>query len=120
MPDKPWRVPVEDYRRNVICDWTEKQLQDQIIALAKALGWLVYHTHDSRRSEPGFPDLTLVHPKQQRVLFWELKAEKGRVSVAQKIWLAAFNAAGIKATIIRPSDWADGVVEKELRGTAVA
>lgn len=120
MPDKPWRVPIADYRRTVICDWTEKQLQDQILDMAKSLGWLAYHTHDSRRSQKGFPDLTLVHEKQRRLLFWELKSQKGRATPEQKVWMATLTAAGHVATIIRPSDWADGVVEKELRGTAVA
>ena len=36
---------------------TEKQFQSHIVQYAKMRGWLVYHTHDSRRSEPGFPDL---------------------------------------------------------------
>ena len=39
---------------------TEKQFMAQVVELAKLKGWLVYHTYDSRRSEPGFPDLCMV------------------------------------------------------------
>lgn len=120
MPDKPWRVPVEDVRRTVICDWTEKQFQSNVLAMAKALGWMVYHTFDSRRSAAGFPDLVLVHPGQRRVLFWELKTEKGRVAPAQKLWISALAAVGMEAKVMRPSDWVNGTIENELRGKAVA
>ena len=39
---------------------TETQLQSAIIELARLTGWLVYHTHDSRHSAKGFPDLCMV------------------------------------------------------------
>lgn len=123
MPDKPWRVPVEDVRRIVICDWTEKQFQSNVLAVAKPLGWMAYHTFDSRRSAAGFPDLVLVHPGQRRILFWELKTEKGRVAPAQKLWISALSAlgiVGIDARIMRPSDWVDGTIENELRGKSIA
>ena len=83
---------------------TERQFQSQVISAAKQLGWThIYHTHDSRRSAPGFPDLVLV--KTGRIVFAELKAEKGRVSEAQKSWIAALRLAGCTAFVWRPSDW---------------
>jgi hypothetical protein len=39
---------------------TEKQFMAQVIQLARLRKWLVYHTHDARRSVAGFPDLVLV------------------------------------------------------------
>ena len=36
----------------------EKKFQSQVVRIAKVFGWLCYHTYDSRRSEPGFPDLS--------------------------------------------------------------
>ena len=94
---------------------TEKRLQETVIEAAKLLGWLCYHTFDSRRSEPGFPDLVLVHPAHG-TLYLELKREKGKVSQHQWKWLDALSAAGEKAYVIRPSDmdW----VEQLLRGEA--
>ncbi len=66
---------------------TETELQQKITDRAELLGWLVYHTYDSRRSAPGFPDLVLA--RKGRVLFVEVKSEKGRLSRAQAKWLRA-------------------------------
>ena len=41
---------------------TEADVQRGLIEAAQTGGWLVYHTHDSRRSRKGFPDLVLVRP----------------------------------------------------------
>lgn len=38
----------------------ERDFQAAVMELARLLGWRVYHTWDSRKSEPGFPDLVLV------------------------------------------------------------
>lgn len=81
---------------------TERQFQSQVVKLAKACGWLVYHTYDSRRSEPGFPDLVLV--KGKRLIFAELKTDKGILSEAQERWLAALREAGRVAVVWRPDD----------------
>lgn len=81
----------------------EDSLLDRVTQLARLHGWLVYHTYDSQRSEPGFPDLTMV--RGGRVVFRELKREKGRVSPHQKVWLEALATAGADAAVWRPSDW---------------
>ena len=39
---------------------TEAQFQEAVVQLARLTGWLVYHTFDSRRSQAGYPDLTLL------------------------------------------------------------
>jgi hypothetical protein len=89
---------------------TEEQFQQQIIDTARLLGWRVYHTRDSRRSEPGFPDLVLC---RDRLVFLEIKTETGRVSDAQGEWIAAINRAGGCALVVRPSDLAE--IEKALK-----
>lgn len=64
---------------------TEVGFQQAVVELASLRGWLCYHTHDSRRSQAGFPDLTMV--RGPRLVFAELKSEKGRTSPAQRLWL---------------------------------
>jgi hypothetical protein len=81
---------------------TEKAWQATVLEAARTCGWLVYHTHNSRRSQPGFPDLVLV---RDRVIFVELKAEDGKLSHAQADWLAALGRAGADVHCWRPSDW---------------
>lgn len=82
---------------------TEAQFQSQVLALARAMGLVVYHTHDSRRSQPGFPDLVIVG--SGGVLYRELKTDKGRVSPDQTYWMQALLAAGQDARVWRPSQW---------------
>ncbi|MEO9246443.1 VRR-NUC domain-containing protein [Citricoccus nitrophenolicus] len=98
---------------------TEKQLQGTITDMATMLGWRWYHTHDSRRSAPGFPDLVMIHTGQGRTIWRELKTAKGRVSPAQRDWLADLVAAGEDAAVWRPADLASGRILAELRGVAL-
>lgn len=81
---------------------SEKEFQARVIAEAESKGWLCYHTHDSRRSQPGFTDLVLV---RDRVIFAELKTESGALSKAQKEWRDALLRAGADWFCWRPSDW---------------
>ncbi len=80
----------------------EREWQAQVTEAARLLGWRVYHTHDSRRSEPGWPDLAMV---RERFIVAELKTETGKVSPAQQRWLTALRAAGVETYIWRPSDY---------------
>ena len=84
---------------------SEKAFQQSVIGLAHDYGFeLVYHTHDSRRSVPGFPDLVIVG--HGRCIFAELKTERGRLSEAQKEWLASLEeCAGVESFVWKPSDW---------------
>ncbi|WP_041574508.1 VRR-NUC domain-containing protein [Cellulomonas gilvus] len=95
---------------------TEKALQAHVLTLARTTGWLVYHTHDSRRSQPGFPDLVLVHARRATVLYRELKTETGRIRPEQRQWLTALAEAGADAAVWRPSDWLGDRVAAELLG----
>ena len=78
---------------------TESQFQSAIIQFAKLRGWSVYHTHNSRRSEKGFPDLCLV---REKVLFREVKTDKGRLSKEQIAWGKRLQEAGADFAIWRP------------------
>lgn len=92
---------------------TEKQFQQAVTDLARLLGLLVYHPYDSRRSEPGFPDLTIVG--RAGVLFRELKTTRGRLTPAQRKWIGALNEAGADADVWRPEHWPEQV-RTELEG----
>lgn len=93
---------------------TEKQLQEAIIELATLLHWRHFHAHDMRRSDAGWPDLVLV--RGGRLLVWELKAERGKLSPAQEEWLGILGGvACVEVAVIRPIDWLNGEVERWLR-----
>lgn len=78
----------------------------QVEDLARLSGWLCYHTYSSRRSVPGFPDLVMVRPP--RVIFAELKSEKGRLRDAQREWLDALRRCeSVEARLWRPSSWSE-------------
>lgn len=93
---------------------TEAQLQDAVTALAKMRGWMAYHTYDSRRSEPGFPDLVLVHEDTGILVFVELKSAKGKMTPAQKRWRAAIEKGGHRYRLWTPTEWFDGSVDAIL------
>lgn len=96
---------------------SEKDFQTGVLKLARFHGFtLRYHTHDSRRSAPGFPDLILVNPGARRVLYRELKTNKGRVSPDQREWLDGLTACGMDAGVWRPNDLDDGTVLAQLKG----
>ena len=86
---------------------TETEFQNAVIEAACRFGYLCYHTHDSRRSAPGFPDLVLA--KHGAVLIAELKTDTAVVDDANQIkWLLATNGV-----IWRPKHWK--VIEESLK-----
>ena len=95
-------------RHDPLASVTEKAFQQQIIDLARTLGWKTFHPYDSRRSDPGFPDLVLVKPP--RVVFAELKRESGQLSPAQLVWFGLLSQCrGVEVYVWRPSN-VDGVI----------
>jgi hypothetical protein len=106
---------VAEYQVQLAKTMTEKALQNQFDALTDALGWRSYHTHDSRRSPGGFPDSCLVHARQRRLLFVELKTMGGKTSTKQDEWITDLAAAGVEVHVLRPIDLLDGSIEALLR-----
>ena len=92
----------------------EDDLQAAVIDLARMLGWLVYHTHDSRHSGKGFPDLVMCHPRSGALLFAELKSVTGRVTPEQDEWLRALAVRGV-AFLWRPEHLRDGSIVRALQ-----
>ena len=97
---------------------TEAQFQRAVVEYARLRGWLVYHTYDSRRSQGGFPDLVMVRVGAQApmVVFAELKAEKGKLSREQDLWLGKLWHCETERMLVRvwrPSDWPE--IEEVLK-----
>lgn len=88
---------------------TEATLLTAVRKIARLTGWLTYHTHDSRRSEPGFPDLVLLHTRRHRLIFAELKTDTGRLTPDQENWLAALAETGHEIALWRPTDLDDEI-----------
>ncbi len=101
---------------------TERELQDWIAGTARLLGWRIFHARAARTSKgwatavsydgAGYPDLTLV---RDRVVFAEIKVDRGRLRPEQVVWLDVLREAGQEAYIWRMSDWMDGSIENVLR-----
>jgi len=84
----------------------EAGLQHLVRSIADMYGWtLGYHTHNSRRSDAGWPDLVLGHPGQRRTVFAELKSATGRVRPEQDLWLSHLAICGFEAALWRPADF---------------
>lgn len=95
---------------------SEAGFQAAVVEYASLRGWWTYHTHDSRRSNPGFPDLVLV--RGGSLIFAELKTQTGRITAEQQSWIDALldvaeacDPGGdvypppVRACVWRPSDW---------------
>lgn len=109
-------VRAEQWRREQVMGWLEKQLQEEVIALAGRLGWHHYHTYSSKKSVAGFPDLVLVNPRRGLLLFRELKRTGQKPDREQAEWLESLRCVGSDADVWRPEDWLSGRIERELMG----
>lgn len=84
MSDEEYQRYLTGQQRVVI---KEAQFQKQLRAAALTAGFLHYHTYNSKRSEPGFPDSVMVRGPD--LIFAELKVPGGTTSPAQRLWLDA-------------------------------
>jgi hypothetical protein len=91
---------------------TEK-VQKYLLGKRQDLFTLAYHTHDSRYSQPGFPDLVLVHPRKKRIIFAELKRDDEYPTTEQRLWAAALSCVEEEAPdyisyrLWKPRCWRD-------------
>jgi hypothetical protein len=93
----------------------EETLLAKIRGFARAHGYLTYHTHNSQRSEPGFPDLVLTNGA--RVLMYELKDNRSKLTVEQDRWLALLAYSGkVECGVWRPRDWPHIVATLSQKG----
>lgn len=89
---------------------SEAELQEAIRAAAMMGGWLYYHTHESRRSPAGFPDVVLAHPRRRELVIAELKRTDGRLTLEQRDWLDVLRDCGPPMVELwRPADLDDAI-----------
>lgn len=94
---------------------TEADLQKLVTDAAELYGWLWAHFRPAQTARgwrtpvsgpigKGFPDLVMVRPRDNRLMFIELKADKGRVSEEQGYVMGLLHGAA-EAYVIRPADF---------------
>ena len=107
---------------------SEADLQERLCDLLRLKGYLVSHTHDSRYSEPGLPDIIAVGrkggPAEGSLIVVETKkgnaklrlttiTKRGRYLPGQQDWLDAFAVVKkVEAMVVRTTDDWDSVVAK--------
>ena len=101
-------------RREQPAPVSEKAWQDGVMRVLKSTGHtLVYHTHDSRRSPSGWPDVAAIKPAGGTLYLCELKTDVGIVSEAQQAWLTALaGCTGVVAEVWRPSAMQETICER--------
>ena len=95
---------ITDARKVLDAAMPEIDFMAQIIECAEACGWWVFHVHDSRRSNPGWPDLVLLRGVVMILL--EIKAKKGRRRPEQIAVIARLKQVKyVFADFAEPSNW---------------
>lgn len=84
---------------------TEKDFQAAVTDLLDMTGWQWYHTHDSRRSRQGWPDLAMW--RDGKFLLRELKTDDGKLTPWQEATIESLAEAGVDVGVWRPADWPD-------------
>jgi len=101
---------------------SEAGFQALVVQLAETCGWRVMHVRRSRvrggkvatsTSIDGWPDLTIFG--HGRLIFAELKSERGQLAAEQRRVLDELRRAGQDVRVWRPGDWIE-VEETLTRG----
>ena len=93
---------------------SEREFLDSVIDLAHVFGYLVAHFRPAMTKHgwrtavagdgAGYPDLCLV--KSERLIYAELKSNKGKVTEQQQRWLGVLKATGkCDVYVWRPCDF---------------
>jgi hypothetical protein len=101
---------------------TEDELLSAVLDMAALFKWRTLHIRPARTEHgwrspvqgdgAGFPDLLLL---RERLVFAELKSERGSLSVDQQDWMFALGEIDAERYVWRPKDWESGEIEKVLR-----
>ena len=89
---------------DLLPDCSESDFQDWVIARLDEAGAWWYHTHDSRRCPPGYPDLHVCDTRRERAFFVELKTAKGKLSADQERVIAVLRRCKQVVHVWRPAD----------------
>jgi hypothetical protein len=109
---------------------SEKEWSNWVVDLAHIHHWAVAHFRPGLNARghyetacqydaAGFPDLVLVHPLRQLVLFRELKVGRGALDARQQLWRNWLTSAGADWDTWHPRDRTE-VVRILTDGKAVA
>lgn len=105
---------------------TEKQFQASVVRYAELMGWRTWSDRATNRrrrcpgcgawtagarNAAGLPDLILV--RRPRLVWVELKSDRGTLRPEQTVWLEELRASGQEVYLWRPSDWE--TIERVLR-----
>ena len=90
---------------------SEAELQRLVAELCVRLGLHHYHTYDSRRSEPGWPDSVIVGTS---IIYRELKSASGVLKPEQRRWGSRLERAGGNWAVWRPVDWQNMTIINQL------
>jgi hypothetical protein len=101
---------------SILAPLSEREWQQQVTSLAELCGWHWAHWRAARTERgwrtpvsgplgAGFPDLLLIHPRRQRVLFVELKSDSGRLTDEQLGVHDVLRQAGLDVDVWHPRDW---------------
>lgn len=100
----------------------ERGFQQSVIDLAHVYGWTVGFTWSSLHSPFGEPDLRLWRVETgiigvpARLLWVELKTERGQPTAEQYEWLEQGRfIPGVECYLFRPSDFESGEIQEVLR-----
>jgi hypothetical protein len=87
-------------------------LEAHIRRLMKDLGLWGYHPRRSERSEKGWPDWAIIGT---RIIYRELKTERGKVTPEQQAVGERIRAAGGDWAVWRPRHLLSGCIARELQ-----
>lgn len=104
---------------------SEDELKKSVLDLCKLLHLRTAHFRPAMTSKgyrtpvegdgKGWPDLIICG---KRLIIRELKQQAKYPSPDQRLWIAALTVAGVDVAVWKPSDWASGRIERELKEIA--
>jgi hypothetical protein len=106
-------APATFKRTDYAARMPERELQQLVADLCRALGLVHFHVQHSHGMTKGWPDSVILG--NGKMIYRELKSERGQLSPEQRAVGAMLKAAGADWKVWRPGDWLSGAIETELR-----